>query len=132
MNGDTSIRPYLIGTSSGTRVRACASSSWIGSERSAGGSNTAWFARGTVARASLPRSTRSATVRWGAAAEGRFRSGGRVVFLEVARVLTAQPVSPDPQDARLLLSELLVGEDSLIVELPELLQPGRVLGRDPA
>ena len=39
VNGDTSIRPYRIGTSSGTRVRACSSSSAIGSGRSGAGSH---------------------------------------------------------------------------------------------
>ena len=37
VNGDTSIRPYRIGTSSCTRVRACSSSSAIGSGRSGAG-----------------------------------------------------------------------------------------------
>ena len=39
VNGDTSIRPYRIGTSSGTRVSACCSSSSIGSGRRGDGAH---------------------------------------------------------------------------------------------
>ncbi len=61
-NGDSSIRPYRTGTSSGTLDSACRSSNARGSGRFAGGSNTAWLSRGAAARAALPRVTRSAIV----------------------------------------------------------------------
>ena len=64
MNGETSIRPYRIGTSSGTRLLACSSSSAIGSGRFAAGSQPLWLLRGTSLRAALPRALRSAGERW--------------------------------------------------------------------
>ena len=41
------MRPYRIGTSSGTRVLACSSRMATGSGRSGGGSHCAWLRRGT-------------------------------------------------------------------------------------
>ena len=64
VNGDTSMRPYRIGTSSGTRVVACRSSSATGSGRSAAGSKAPWEERGARARASLPSAIRSSTEGW--------------------------------------------------------------------
>ena len=49
------MRPYRIGTSSGTRVFACSSSSSSGERRSGGGSQAACEERGTSARAAFPR-----------------------------------------------------------------------------
>ena len=63
VNGETSIRPYRMGKSSGTRVAACCSSSSIGSGRPGAGAQSACDARGTSARAALPRSARSAADR---------------------------------------------------------------------
>ena len=77
VKGDTSIRPWRMGTSSGTLVRACSSSSEIGSGRSGAGSKTAWRSRGTLARAAFPLALLSASVRWVRAA-GTFASANRV------------------------------------------------------
>ena len=63
MNGETSIRPYRIGTSSGTREEACSSSNSTGSGRCSAGSHSPWLLRGTSARAAFPRATRSAVVK---------------------------------------------------------------------
>src|SRR5882757_3054428 len=57
------MRPWRIGTSSGTRVAACSWRSAIGSGRSAAGSQSPWLERGTAARAALPAAARSATLR---------------------------------------------------------------------
>ena len=46
VNGETSIRPCRIGTSSGTRVSACCSRSATGSGRSVAGVQPAWMDRG--------------------------------------------------------------------------------------
>ena len=61
-NGEASIRPYRIGTSSGSRDTACSSSRPIGSRRS-GNSIAAWLERGTSALAAFPRADRSASVK---------------------------------------------------------------------
>ena len=63
VNGEASMRPYRIGTSSGSRVAPCCSSRPTGSGRSAAGSNTRWLVRGAVTRAALPRARRSSTLR---------------------------------------------------------------------
>ncbi len=63
------MRPYRIGTSSGTRVVACSSSRSIGSSRKLG-SNTAWASSGTSLRAALPLAFRSSTVRCAIVAGG--------------------------------------------------------------
>src|SRR4051794_19486523 len=59
-NGDVSIRPYLTGTSSGTRDSAWPSSTATGSRRRAEGTQSAWLPRGTSLRAARPRAARSA------------------------------------------------------------------------
>ena len=59
-NGDTSIRPWRIGTSSGMRVAACSSRTVTGSGRVADGSQSAWARLGVVFRAALPSAARSA------------------------------------------------------------------------
>ena len=61
-SGERSMRPYRIGTSSGTRVRACSSSNPTGSGRSGAGSQSACVERRTSARAAFPRAARSAGV----------------------------------------------------------------------
>ena len=66
MNGETSIRPCRTGTSSGTRVLACSSSSPTGS-RDSSGVNSACDSSGACALASFPRATRSARVSCSAA-----------------------------------------------------------------
>src|SRR4029450_1748764 len=53
-----------MGTSSGTRVAACSSSSPTGSGRFTAGSQRPWLDRGTSLRAAFPRATRSPGVRW--------------------------------------------------------------------
>ena len=58
VNGETSIRPCRIGTSSGTLVSAWASSRPTGS-RSGAGSNTVCASSGTFARIALPSARRS-------------------------------------------------------------------------
>src|SRR5439155_2830039 len=63
VNGETSMRPYRIGTSSGTRVCACSSRSSTGSRRSRGGSHSPWVERDTSPRAVFPRAARSCGVR---------------------------------------------------------------------
>src|SRR3954468_10707996 len=52
-----------MGTSSGTRDRACSSSTATGSRRATGGAQPANVERGTSARAALPIVVRSAFVR---------------------------------------------------------------------
>ena len=54
------MRPYRIGTRSGTRVLACSSRMATGSGRSAGGAHWAWLDRGTV---TAPLAARPATHR---------------------------------------------------------------------
>ena len=54
-NGECSIRPWRIGTNSASRLGICSSSRPIGSGRSSHGTQPAWLARGTSARACLPR-----------------------------------------------------------------------------
>ena len=56
------MRPYRIGTSSATRVRACSSSKPTGSGRSTAGSQSPCAERRTVARAAFPRAARSVGV----------------------------------------------------------------------
>ncbi len=58
-NGETSMRPYRMGTSSGTLVAACSSRRSIGSGRPAAGRQFPWDERGACRRADLPRFTRS-------------------------------------------------------------------------
>ena len=58
-NGETSMRPCRIGTSSGMRVAACSSRIAIGSGRVADGCQSAWARRGVAFRTALPRSARS-------------------------------------------------------------------------
>ena len=65
MNGETSIRPYRIGTSSGTRVAACSSSRPTVSGRFFDGSHSPCERRVTSARAAFPRAARSAGVKCG-------------------------------------------------------------------
>ena len=48
------MRPYRIGTRSGTRVLACSSRMATGSGRSCGGAHCAWLERGTSLRRSRP------------------------------------------------------------------------------
>jgi hypothetical protein len=48
------MRPYRIGTRSGTRVLACSSRMATGSGRSSGGAHCAWIERGTSPRFSRP------------------------------------------------------------------------------
>src|SRR3954447_4684525 len=67
VNGETSIRPYRSGTSDGSRVCACSSSSSTGSLRPTDGSNAACDERGTSVRSALPRAARSITVGCGTA-----------------------------------------------------------------
>ncbi len=62
-NGDTSIRPWRIGISSGTRVAAWPSRISTGSVRSVAGSQRPWLDRGTSRRAALPAAARSAADR---------------------------------------------------------------------
>ena len=62
-NGEVSIRPYRIGTNSGTRDRACDSRSSTGSGRAELSGNTASSAHGTLVRAAFPRAARSTGVR---------------------------------------------------------------------
>src|ERR1022692_895282 len=52
-----------MGTSSGTRLSACSSSSAIGSGRSGAGSHRPWLDLGACLRASRPLARRSSTVR---------------------------------------------------------------------
>jgi hypothetical protein len=59
-NGEASIRPLRIGTSSGTRVAACASRMATGSGRSAAGCQPACPERGHASRAARPAAARSA------------------------------------------------------------------------
>ncbi len=61
-NGEASIRPWRIGTSSGTRVASWASRMATGSERLAVGCHSAWREREMTARAARPAATRSAGV----------------------------------------------------------------------
>ena len=63
VNGEISIRPWRIGTSSGTRVASCSSSRAIGSGRSGDGVHRPWADRGASWRAAFPRATRSVSVR---------------------------------------------------------------------
>ena len=78
-NGDTSIRPYRIGPSSGRRVCACSSSRSMGSLRLGAGSQAACAERGSSARAAFPRAARSAGVKCGTAfgREGLSPAGSR-------------------------------------------------------
>jgi len=62
VKGETAIRPYRIGTSSGTRAAAWLSRRVIGSGRWAAGVNSAWLDRGTSARAVFPRAALSSRV----------------------------------------------------------------------
>src|SRR3954468_20044694 len=57
------MRPYRIGTNSGTRDRACCSSTSTGSRRPGAGTHPACDERGTSARAAFPRAARSVLVR---------------------------------------------------------------------
>jgi hypothetical protein len=74
-NGDAIIRPYRMGTSSGTRVSDWPSSSPTGSLRSAV-TNSACELRGTRLRAAFPRSARSDRLRCSIVA-GLRRTPGR-------------------------------------------------------
>ena len=93
MNGETSIRPYRIGTNSGTRVFAWRSSNSTGSARVDSGSNTACPARGTSFRAALPRAMRSATDGCGTAAPRFDPCADAVPPLSVVLVLVAMVVA---------------------------------------
>ena len=52
--GEASIRPYRIGTSSGTRVAACRSSTSTESRSTVDGGSVAWLDRGISSRTALP------------------------------------------------------------------------------
>ena len=56
-NGDDTMRPWRIGTRSGSRVSACSSRMAMGSRRFGAGSHRPWLERGTRLRADLPRRT---------------------------------------------------------------------------
>ena len=62
VNGDTNIRPYRSGTSSGTRSTPCSSSRLTGSVRSGAGCHSPCTPRGTSSRAARPTAARSARV----------------------------------------------------------------------
>ena len=78
-NGDTSMRQYRIGPSSGSRVCACCSRRSIGSLRLGAGSQAACAERGNSARAAFPRAARSAGVKYATAfgCEGLSTAGPR-------------------------------------------------------
>ncbi len=57
------MRPYRMGTSSGTRVPACSSSRVTGSTRYGEGLHSAWLSSGAWVRTALPMDTRSSTVK---------------------------------------------------------------------
>src|SRR5436190_2554547 len=60
--GDSTIRPWRIGSSSRIRLRPCSSRIAIGSGRSAGGVHPAWAERGHSERRALPARRRSSAV----------------------------------------------------------------------
>ena len=59
VNGETCMRPWRIGTSSGTRVCGLLREHGDRVGRRADGSHSAWEERGTSARAAFPRAARS-------------------------------------------------------------------------
>ena len=54
MKGETIIRPWRMGTRSGSRLVACSAMMSTGLLRPAGGAQAAWSERGTARRAVLP------------------------------------------------------------------------------
>src|ERR1700744_4927863 len=112
------MRPYRIGTRSGTRVLACSSRMSTGSGRSGGGSHSLWLRRGTAWRISRPRWRHSSGV---SSSRGAARTPGDIWFMRPppkhgqrrAAVVTRTPRSPRPtlftwEDSRWLLGPLCV------------------------
>ena len=92
--GETSMRPYRMGISSGRRVLACSWSSSIGSGRDGCGCQPPCLERGTAARAALPSSSRSAVLGW---RRGARAGSGRHRATEVnARACQRPPVRLRP------------------------------------
>src|SRR5689334_4787377 len=72
------MRPYRIGTSSGTRVLACSWRMATGSGRSGGGSHCAWLTRGTWPRWSRPRCRHSSGL---SSSRGGARTPGDILVI---------------------------------------------------
>jgi hypothetical protein len=93
--GEASMRPYRIGTSSGTRDSSCAASTSRAGRRSSGGVHSRWLERATCFRASFPRATESvtATPRDWQIRVARVRGWPIAVLMLVALLAAASPAS---------------------------------------
>ena len=58
------MRPWRIGTRSGSRLVACSAMMSTGLRRPGGGSQTAWSERGTARRAAFPLAAASSALTW--------------------------------------------------------------------